>query len=92
MTPFAKEDTAKELENHAAKTQDTWVDAVENAEVTEIERAVSCTRNRLRAAPTKDFHTKDIIQSQHADYEQVAEKQQAASRACDDAKNSSTQG
>ena len=25
-------DTAKELQNHATKTQDTWVSAVENAE------------------------------------------------------------
>ena len=47
-----KEDTAKELQNHAAKkkkTQDTWVDAVENEEVAKIKRAVlrkmtrSCT-------------------------------------------------
>ena len=39
-----KEDTAKELQNHAAKkkktTQDTWVDAVENEEVAKIKRAV----------------------------------------------------
>ena len=38
MTPFVKEDTAKELENHAGKTQDTLVGAVENVEVAEIER------------------------------------------------------
>ena len=37
---FGKEDTAKELQDHAAKTQDTLVDAVENAEVAEIKRAV----------------------------------------------------
>ena len=30
---FGKEDTAKELQDHAADTQDTLVDAVENAEV-----------------------------------------------------------
>ena len=35
---FGKEDTAKELQDHAAKTQDTLVDAVENAEVAEIKR------------------------------------------------------
>ncbi|CAK0828727.1 unnamed protein product [Prorocentrum cordatum] len=34
------QDTAKELQDHAAKTQDTLVDAVENAEVAEIKRAV----------------------------------------------------
>merc|ERR1719238_307233 len=33
IAPFGKEDTAKELQSHAAKTQDTLVDAVENAEV-----------------------------------------------------------
>ena len=32
-SPFGKEDTAKELQDDAAKTQDTLVDAVENAEV-----------------------------------------------------------
>merc|ERR1719235_1417504 len=32
IAPFGKEDTAKELQDHAAKTQDTLVDAVENAE------------------------------------------------------------
>ena len=37
IAPFGKEDTAKELQDHAAKTQDTLVDAVENAEV-----AVKC--------------------------------------------------
>merc|ERR1719506_1781378 len=31
IAPFGKEDTAKELQDHAAKTQDTLVDAVENA-------------------------------------------------------------
>merc|ERR1719499_2482642 len=40
IAPFGKEDTAKELQDHAAKTQDTLVDAVENAEVAEIKRAV----------------------------------------------------
>merc|ERR1740121_1464016 len=30
IAPFGKEDTAKELQDHAAKTQDTLVDAVEN--------------------------------------------------------------
>merc|ERR1719277_213127 len=33
IAPFGKEDTAKELQDHAAKTQDTLVDAVGNAEV-----------------------------------------------------------
>ena len=40
VTPFGKEDTAAELQSHAARTEDTLVNAVENAEVTEIKREV----------------------------------------------------
>merc|ERR1712151_922489 len=47
IAPFGKEDTAKELQDHAAKTQDTLVDAVENAEVAEIKRAVFRALTRL---------------------------------------------
>merc|ERR1719221_681433 len=36
IAPFGKENTAYELQDHAARTQDTLVDAVENAEVAEI--------------------------------------------------------
>eukprot|EP00420_Gonyaulax_spinifera_P039261 CAMPEP_0197874862 /NCGR_PEP_ID=MMETSP1439-20131203/4266_1 /TAXON_ID=66791 /ORGANISM="Gonyaulax spinifera, Strain CCMP409" /LENGTH=81 /DNA_ID=CAMNT_0043494023 /DNA_START=38 /DNA_END=280 /DNA_ORIENTATION=+ len=39
IAPFGKEDTARELQSHAARTQDTLVDAVENAEVSEIKRS-----------------------------------------------------
>merc|ERR1712107_197488 len=53
IAPFGKEDTAKELQDHAAKTQDTLVDAVENAEVAEIKRAVFRALTRLRAATIK---------------------------------------
>ena len=42
VAPFGKEDAAAELQSHAARTQDTLVNAVENAEVTEIIRAVFC--------------------------------------------------
>ena len=70
-------DTAKELQNHATKTQDTWVGAVENAKVTVIKRTVCRALNQLRAATTKKFDTKGIIQFEHVDHEQVAEKQQA---------------
>merc|ERR1740123_308476 len=49
IAPFGKEDTAKELQDHAAKTQDTLVDAVENAEVAEIKRVVFRALTRLRA-------------------------------------------
>merc|ERR1740138_1428411 len=53
IAPFGKEDTAKELQDHAAKTQDTLVDAVENAEVAEIKRSVFRALTRLRAATIK---------------------------------------
>merc|ERR1719284_1493716 len=57
IAPFGKEDTAKELQDHTAKTQDTLVDAVENAEVAEIKRAVFRALTRLRAATIKEFDT-----------------------------------
>ena len=57
IAPFGKEDTAKELQDHASKTQDTLVDAVENAEVAEIKRAVFRALTRLRAATIKEFDT-----------------------------------
>merc|ERR1712079_108775 len=47
IAPFGKEDTAKELQDHAASTQNTLVDAVENAEVAEIKRAVFRALTRL---------------------------------------------
>merc|ERR1719298_335229 len=53
IAPFGKEDTSKELQDHAARTQDTLVDAVENAEVAEIKRAVFRALTRLRAASIK---------------------------------------
>ena len=40
IAPFGKEDTATELTKHAERTQDTLVEAVENAEVAEVKRAV----------------------------------------------------
>merc|ERR1719361_2803804 len=55
IAPFGKEDTAKELQDHAAKTQDTLIDAVENAEVAEIKRAVFRALTRLRAPPSRNL-------------------------------------
>ena len=62
-TPFVKEDTAKELQNHAGKTQDTWVGAVENVEVAEIE----CVETMMSAELTEEsellnFEAQDPIQ------------------------------
>ena len=55
VTPFGKEDTAAELQSHTARTQNTLVNAVENAEVTEIKRAVIRALTRLRTTETKEF-------------------------------------
>merc|ERR1719456_1208077 len=57
IAPFGREDTAHELTSHAEQTQDTLVDAVENAEVAEIKRAVFRALTRLRAATIKEFDT-----------------------------------
>jgi len=67
IAPFGKEDTAKELQDHAAKTQDTLVDAVENAEVAEIKRAVFRALTRLRAATIKEFDTIARLETQSID-------------------------
>merc|ERR1740139_617178 len=67
IAPFGKEDTAKELQDHAAKTQDTLVDAVENAEVAEIKRAVFRALTRLRAATIKGFDTIARLETQAID-------------------------
>jgi len=67
IAPFGKEDTAKELQDHAAKTQDTLVDAVENAEVAEIKRAVFRSLTRLRAATIKEFDTIARLETQAID-------------------------
>ena len=67
IAPFGKEDTAKELQDHAAKTQDTLVDAVENAEVAEIKRAVFRALTRLRAATIKEFDTISRLETQAID-------------------------
>merc|ERR1740117_1520071 len=67
IAPFGKEDTAKELQDHAAKTQDTLVDAVENAEVAEIKRAVFRALTRLRAATFKEFDTIARLETQAID-------------------------
>jgi len=67
IAPFGEEDTAKELQDHAAKTQDTLVDAVENAEVAEIKRAVFRALTRLRAATIKEFDTIARLETQAID-------------------------
>lgn len=67
IAPFGKEDTARELQDHAATTQNTLVDAVENAEVAEIKRAVFRALTRLRAATIKEFDTIARLETQSID-------------------------
>eukprot|EP00413_Alexandrium_margalefii_P011829 CAMPEP_0204532472 /NCGR_PEP_ID=MMETSP0661-20131031/11744_1 /ASSEMBLY_ACC=CAM_ASM_000606 /TAXON_ID=109239 /ORGANISM="Alexandrium margalefi, Strain AMGDE01CS-322" /LENGTH=206 /DNA_ID=CAMNT_0051538717 /DNA_START=100 /DNA_END=717 /DNA_ORIENTATION=- len=67
ISPFGKEDTSTELQRHAARTQDTLVDAVENAEVAEIKRAVFRSLTRLRAAEIKEFDTIARLETQAID-------------------------
>merc|ERR1719158_663945 len=67
IAPFGKEDTAHELQSHASKTQDTLVDAVENAEVAEIKRAGFRALTRLRAATIKEFDTIARLETQAID-------------------------
>merc|ERR1719433_617033 len=67
IAPFGKEDTAAELQRHAARTQDTLVDAVENAEVAEIKRSVFRALTRLRAAEIKEFDTIARLETQAID-------------------------
>eukprot|EP00441_Pelagodinium_beii_P019926 CAMPEP_0197659888 /NCGR_PEP_ID=MMETSP1338-20131121/49602_1 /TAXON_ID=43686 ORGANISM="Pelagodinium beii, Strain RCC1491" /NCGR_SAMPLE_ID=MMETSP1338 /ASSEMBLY_ACC=CAM_ASM_000754 /LENGTH=128 /DNA_ID=CAMNT_0043237055 /DNA_START=58 /DNA_END=444 /DNA_ORIENTATION=- len=67
IAPFGKEDTATELQSQASKTQDTLVDAVENAEVAEIKRAVFRALTRLRAASIKEFDTIARLETQSID-------------------------
>ena len=49
VTPFGKEDAAAESQSHAARTQVILVNAVENAEVTEIKCAVFRALTRLKS-------------------------------------------
>merc|ERR1719210_3192544 len=67
IAPFGKEDTARELQTHAARTQDTLIDAVENAEVAEIKRSVFRSLTRLRAAMIKEFDTIARLETQAID-------------------------
>ena len=58
---FGKEDTAKELQDHAAKTQDTLVDAVENAEVAEIKRPPCLLRTPVVDVSTSCCDARTLI-------------------------------
>ena len=80
IAPFGKEDTAKELQDHAAKTQDTLVGAVENAEVAEIKREVIRALTRLPAAPIKEFDITSHLETQAIDAHSDAHHYSGANR------------
>ncbi len=67
IAPFGKEDTANELTENAKTTQDTLVDAVENAEVAEIKRVVFRQLTKLRASTIKEFDTIARLETQAID-------------------------
>ena len=56
-----------ELQDHAAKTQDKLVDAEENAEVAEINRAVFRVLTRSRAATNREFEMIAGLETQAID-------------------------
>ena len=62
-----KEMDTEELQDHAAKTQDKLVDAFENAEATEIKRAVFRALTRLRAATIREFEMIARLETQAID-------------------------
>ena len=55
IVPFGRGTAAKELQDHAAKTQHTCMDAVENTEVAKTKQTVFHALTRLRAATIKEF-------------------------------------
>ena len=69
IAPFGKEDTAKELQDHA----------VENAEVAEIKRTVFRALTRLRAATIKEFDTIARLETQAIDAYTIGQPNTACS-------------
>ena len=62
FAPSGKEDSAKEFQDHAAKTQE-----VEKAEVADIKRAVFHALTRLRASTIKQFDTNARLETPATD-------------------------
>ena len=52
IAPLGKEATGEELQDHAAKAQETFVDAVESAEVAEIKRRLMVKMRFMSCPPT----------------------------------------
>ena len=72
MTPFVKENTAKEVQNHAGKAQDTRAGAVDNAEVAETECVETMTTAEL-ILKSELFNLRHRIQFMQVDFEHVDE-------------------
>ena len=62
FAPFDKEDTAKKLSDHGAKTQDTLADSVEKGMVADIGCAVFRVLTRLRALTIQEVDTTARVQ------------------------------
>mmetsp|Transcript_75964 Transcript_75964/g.235208 ORF Transcript_75964/g.235208 Transcript_75964/m.235208 type:complete len:296 (-) Transcript_75964:161-1048(-) len=60
-------DTGKMLQGRAARTQDTLVDALENAQVAEIKRSVFRSLGRMRFAQIKEYDTIAKLQTDNVD-------------------------
>ena len=67
MARKMKDMDAEELQDHAAKTHDMLVHAVEKAEIAEIKRAVVRSLTRLRAATIKEFEKIALLETQAVD-------------------------
>jgi len=65
--PFGEEAVAHELQHRAGETQDTLVDAMEQAEVAEIKRSIFRALTRLRSASIKEFDTIARLETQAID-------------------------
>mmetsp|Transcript_9600 Transcript_9600/g.30536 ORF Transcript_9600/g.30536 Transcript_9600/m.30536 type:complete len:283 (+) Transcript_9600:96-944(+) len=55
VPPLGSDEAAKRLQNTAGRTQDTLVDAVENAQIAEIKRSVFRGLSRLRSASVREY-------------------------------------
>merc|ERR1719210_1687488 len=67
VQPFGRENTARALQSDADRSEETLIDAVENAEVAEIKRTVFRALTRLRAAQIKEYDTIARLETQAID-------------------------
>jgi len=67
VEPFGREDSARQLQDHASRTQDTLVDAFENAQLAEVKSTVFRALSRLRTAHIKEYDTIARLETQAID-------------------------